>query len=168
MSKVMPVYVMTCARVEVKLHSFLTLLQTGGDCKLHGPGRYFPLGKPPLPTELKATKVWSKLLWSTWSSLGGKRSASVFWWITGRGGGWEDGSVQGRITLRLILGQTAQERVESIHVARNIGHLQANVNAVDVINVWFATKRGEYFNWARNCETVKEDCVVRRVGQGKG
>ena len=109
--------------VEVKLHSFLTSLQTGGECQLHGPGRYyFPLGKPPLPTELEATKVWSKLLWSTWYSLAEKRSASVFWWIPGIGGSREDGIVQGKITLGLILVQTAWERVECIHVARNIGH----------------------------------------------
>ena len=62
MSKVMPLYVMTtCAGVEVQLHSFLTSSLTGGECQLHGPGHYFPLGKPPLPTELEATKVRSKL-----------------------------------------------------------------------------------------------------------
>jgi hypothetical protein len=59
MNKVMPL--MTCAGVEVQLHSFLTSSHTGGECQLHGPSHYFPLGKPPLPTELEATKVWSKL-----------------------------------------------------------------------------------------------------------
>jgi hypothetical protein len=57
MRKVMPLYIMTCAGVEVKLHSFLTSLKTGGDCKLYGPGHYFPLRRPPLPTEQEATKV---------------------------------------------------------------------------------------------------------------
>jgi hypothetical protein len=72
MVKIMPTYVMTtCGGVEVKLHSYLTSLKTGGDCQLHCPGRYyFPLGKPPLPTELETTNVWSKLWWSTWYVFG--------------------------------------------------------------------------------------------------
>ena len=46
------------------------------------------------------------------------------------------------------------------------GQLQAVVNAVRLINLVAAIKRGEYFNWATNCETVKEDRAVRRAGQG--
>jgi len=89
MSKVMTI----CVGVEVQLHSFLTSSLNEGECQLHGPDRYFPLGKPPLPTELEATNVRNKLRWRTWYILEGKRSALVFCWITGRGGGWEDGSV---------------------------------------------------------------------------
>jgi hypothetical protein len=79
MSKVMPLYVMTCGGVEVQLHSFLTSSLHEGECQLHGPGHYFPLGKPPLPTELEATNVCSKLQWSACHSVGGTRCASVFW-----------------------------------------------------------------------------------------